>query len=799
MDFIKNIKNNSLLIIPNNIKEKVIEYISSLDRIIDVKILSLNELKKELLFNIDDESILFLMDKYNLKKEVAVEYLNNIYYVDNKSYNNEKLDKLVEMKNLLLDNNLINNSNFFLNKYKDKNIYVYGYDYIDSFNNKLLSYFNNVEIITKDKVKESNKVYGFNSLNEELLFVLENVVKLIDNNVPLNKIVICNTDDDYKKELYKLFNMSNILIDIDNNSSIASTVIGNKVLSLLKETNNIEDTLDYIVNNYDLENDYNNKVYMKILSIINKYNIYDYNFNIKYDCIKNDLSKETIDTSNNGIRVESFSNNIFNDDEYIFLVNFNDGNIPVIHKDEEFITDNIKNLLGLDKTNILNDYEKSSLINNILSTKNLYISYKLKYKEDEFYPSSLIDNKVLINDKYEIDYNTCYSKKYIDLKLASEIDNLIKYDKKSTYLDTLYNSTSIPYRTYDNKYKAINKEDLKEYLNNKVNLSYSNINTFYNCSFRFYLDNILKINTFDESFDTNVGSLFHYCLSKINEDDFDLDKYWNEYLKDRDLSSKEKFYLNKLKKELIIIVDFIKEFNKDTGLTNIYTEKKIEIDKSKEMSVCFKGFIDKIMYKEYDGNTLVSIIDYKTGSAECDIHDSIYGLSMQLPIYLYLIDKGKIFDSYKPVGLYLQKILSGEVNIDENKSYIEQKYSNLKLNGYSTDNILDLSRFDPTYESSKYISSMKMSSKGFYQYAKTLSEEEMHNIVNLVDKNIDNAIDSIENAKFDINPKHLSTDKEITGCKYCSYKDICFRKNEDIKEINKYKDLSFLKSGDNNE
>ena len=191
MDFIKNIKNNSLLIIPNNIKEKVIEYISSLDKIIDVKILSLNELKEELLFNIDDESILFLMDKYKLKKEVAVEYLNNIYYVDNKKYNNEKLDKLVEMKKLLLEKNLINSNNFFLNKYKDKNIYVYGYDYIDSFNNRLLSLFNNVEIITKDKIKESNKVYGFNTLNEELLFVLENVVKLIDNDVPLINYLIC--------------------------------------------------------------------------------------------------------------------------------------------------------------------------------------------------------------------------------------------------------------------------------------------------------------------------------------------------------------------------------------------------------------------------------------------------------------------------------------------------------------------------------------------------------------------------------------------------------------------------------
>jgi len=792
VNFTKDIKNNSLLIVPSSIKDKILDRIDEENRLINIKIVSFNELKKELLFSLDDEASLFLMDKYKLKKEVAEEYLNNLYYIEDKKYDNEKLDSLVEKKNILKENNLLIENNRFIKNYKNRNVYVYGYDYIDSFNNKLLSFFDNVEIIEKVPIKESNKVYEFKYLKDEIDYLIESITKLIDKGVSLDKIIICNADDDYKRELYKIFKMSNISIDIDISTSIGSTIIGKKALDYLLESKSIESTLEYIIDNFDVEK--NNELYRKILNIFNKYNTYEYDFNIIYECIKSDFNNIKITSnSGNGIRLEDFNNNIFNDDEYVFLVNFNEGNIPRIHKDEEFITDSIKPLLGLDQTSILNKYEKDSLIKNILCTKNLFISYKRFNKDEEYYESSLIDGKVLIKDNYEIDRNTCYSDTYINLKLASGIDNLIKFDKKSDYLNTLYNSTHIPYREFDNKYKQINKDKVMKYIDNKINLSYSNINTFYNCSFRFYLDNILKVNGFNESFDTFIGSLFHYCLSKLYEDNFNLEEAWNEYIKDREFTSKDRFYLKKLYKELEIIVDFIKEFNKDTGLTNTYTEKRVEIDKSHNMNVIFKGFVDKIMYKEYNGETLVSIIDYKTGSADCDIYDSAYGLHLQLPVYLYLIDKGNLFENYKPVGFYLQRILSGEVNIEEGKTYLEQKYKNLKLNGYSTSNEIDLSRFDPTYESSKYISSMKLSSKGFYAYAKVLDEDDMHKLVNLVDNKIDEAVLDIEEAKFDINPKALSTDKEVTGCKYCSYRDICFRKNEDIKNIEKYKDLSFLK------
>ena len=78
MNFTKDIKNNSLLIVPSNIKDNILDRIDEENRLINIKIVSFNELKKELLFSLDDEASLFLMDKYKLKKEVAEEYLNNL-------------------------------------------------------------------------------------------------------------------------------------------------------------------------------------------------------------------------------------------------------------------------------------------------------------------------------------------------------------------------------------------------------------------------------------------------------------------------------------------------------------------------------------------------------------------------------------------------------------------------------------------------------------------------------------------------------------------------------------------------
>ena len=192
------------------------------------------------------------------------------------------------------------------------------------------------------------------------------------------------------------------------------------------------------------------------------------------------------------------------------------------------------------------------------------------------------------------------------------------------------------------------------------------------------------------------------------------------------------------------------------------------------------GIIDKVLYKEEDDITYLAVIDYKTGNTNIKLDNMEYGIGMQLPIYLYLTSNMK-FKNIEVVGFYLQKLLS--TNLDNTKDYITARENNLKLEGYSINNPSILSKFDKTYNDSKLIKSMKTSKNGFYSYSKVLDKEEIDNIITSTDEMIDKVIDNILEADFSINPKVI--DGENVSCKFCEYRDICFRRENDIVYINR--------------
>ena len=86
---------------------------------------------------------------------------------------------------------------------------------------------------------------------------------------------------------------------------------------------------------------------------------------------------------------------------------------------------------------------------------------------------------------------------------------------------------------------------------------------------------------------------------------------------------------------------------------------------------------------------------------------------------------------------------------------------------------------------------MKVSSKGLSS-KKILDDIKIDKLYNIVDKNIDKAIDNIVNANFKINPKRI--DNVNVGCLYCPYKDICYMTEKDIEDLKSYKNLEFLEN-----
>ena len=767
---LENIKNNSILVIPNNIKKRIIKELNN--KLLNIKIMSLNELIKKYTFDYNDKTIYYLMKKENIKYEIAQNYIKNIYYIENINYDNIKLDKLVEIKNYLEENNLLIYDNLFKDYIKNKPIYIY-YNKISKYQEKIINEIKDITEVNIIKPEYNNytpQIHEFNTITEEIEFVAHNICDLINKKIDINKIKIVNLKDEYINEVKKIFKFYNIPIELNKKKLYGTKIVQDFIINY-KE--NIEETLEYIKENYNIEKEENNKIYNKIINILNNYSWCDNYLEVK-ELVINKLKNTNIETKlNNKIEIVELEEI---KDEYVFIIGFNQGSIPKIYKDEDYIDDSTKKLLNLSTSIENNIIEKENTIKLIKNIKNCIITYKLKTPFGVFYPSSIIeefDTEVI--KKHETN-NITYSEINDKINLTKKLDNLIKYNIKDNELETLYSNYEIPYNTYDNKFTKIDKNNLLEYINNKLLLSYSSMDNYYHCAFKYYINNILKLNPYEETFYTIIGSLFHHVLEKTLKNNDDYKKYWNEYISTLKLTNKEKFFINNLEETCKFTVETIKKQLEYISLDKTKYEEKIYINK--DTKITFMGIIDKLMYKEENEQTLVAVIDYKTGNTNIDLNKTIYGLSMQLPIYLYLA-KNSGLKNVKIAGFYLQNIINKKN--DEN---------NLKLNGYSTSNKEILKQFDSSYEFSNLIKSMRTKSDGdFYSYSKTLNETETNNLINLVDNKIEEAGNNILEAKFDINPKKINGIN--IGCEYCTFKDICFKKENDtvyLKEQN-YKEF----------
>lgn len=779
----KNLKDNTLLIIPNHLKETIL--LSFCDELKNIKIMTESEFLKKYYFDYDLETIYYLMNKYKLKYEVVLIYLKNLYYVENKEYSNEKLNKLVEIKKELEEHNLLKYKPLFLNKLKSMNIVFYNFYDLDKF---YLNLIDNLKKITSVEVinEENNcyyehKIYEFKNAEEEVEFVATKICELVLSGVNINNIVLLNSSDIYTNHIKRIFKYFSIPINIKDNNSLLGTKMGTFFLENINS--DISKTFELLEINFDLKNSLNLEIYNRLITISNKFSfVSDYmeiKELLKVELLNTKLSDVILDEA---VKVEVLEDYIPNDNEYVFLLGFNQGECPKNLKDEDYINDLLKEKLNLSTTTSKNIIHNKKIISIIKNAKNLWITYKLNGEQGSLTVSSLnekLNYEVIHNIK--ISYN--YSNLNNNLKLARYMDDYLKYGSKNEDLDLLNNTyKNNVYRKYDNKFNGIKKTS------ENITLSYSSMDNYYKCSFKYYISSILKLNCYEETFMTYIGSLFHYVLSK--KDNLSLEDSITEFMNNnpKEFTNKENFFLEKLKKDLEFILDVIKKQKDYTNFHNALYEKYIEIPKGNDK---FIGIVDKILLN--DNKTLGAIVDYKTGNPSLELNYIEYGLGLQLPIYLYLINK--INPDIEVVGFYLQKILPSLITRNPLKDITSQKRDLLKLQGFSLSEEEKLSEFDKTYIDSELIKSMKVGNNGFYAYSKTLTKNNMENIVKIIDQKIDEALTNIHNNNFDINPKVINN-KNI-GCEYCKFKDICYMAEKDIVRLKDIDNLDFL-GGDNN-
>ena len=803
-EFLNDIKNNGKYHVccPLEYKKLILEKISEDPLSYNVSFYTIEQLVEKLTFSYDQNAIYYLMDRKKYNYDEAITYLKNMLFsimIENKD---EKVEYLKSLYSELLENKIIDIDELFINFFKQEKLIICGYSVIKKEYQTILEKIYSQEITWYIfDCPKNNNIFGYlcNNNEEELHLMLENVSKLIKDGVPLDKIKVIGINNKERARL--LFSYYNIPVNYDDSESIVNFPIINK--------DSIEDIDVDSLSNSELE------IYQQYIDCLNSIHFTNgKNEEIKKEIISKKINQLKIQNQKfkNAIDIinyDSYLDNYIYSDCYLFILGLNEGILPKLHKDEDYFKDSLKMINNINTSYFENEISRKNLKNLINSCKYVHISCS-SYGDTKLYPSSIIKElEIKLNDG-TLDYSQ-FSDKYNKLLLVRKLDLLRKYGTKQKALDSLFSTYQMnDYLKYDNQFKVKDKEKYQETIrmfhNGKIKLSYSSLNLYYSCPFAYYAGKILKVNKYEDNFANYLGSLFHYVLEKVFSNNIFTNDYIdnaiNEFIStnnDYQLTKKDRFLLERLLEELKEIIEAIRAQNDYLTYPNSIFEKELQIvtnDKidGYDIEKEFSGKIDKIYYKEVkiDGEvvTYVSLIDYKTGKANIELDLLEYGLSMQLPIYIYLTKEAKLANNIKIGGLFIQEILNKDIKLDIKgdasdesleEAFKSERFKNLKLNGYLAS---DNDGFDSSENNSLVIYGLRKKLDGnFYGYSKILSDEQISDIFRTTQKVINDAYRKIFYGDFKIEAKYLKD--KVDSCKYCNYRDLCYKTYNNIIHIKK--------------
>ena len=769
------------IICENSNKNVVLK--NNMDKILNYTFLTLNQLIEALTFNVSKEAIAYLSINKNIKPKIAKMYIDNLKY-ESLFFDNSKLNYLKELKEELEEKGFISYDELFVNYLKSTPVTFVGY-----LETKELKFCLN--LLNKNNIKyelynfkdleyKKRDVYGFRNISDESRFVFNKIKELLDSGISIYNIKIANYSDEYEYDFKRLSSYYQIPINFKAHQNILSTPIAHRLFELLELNLSFDDI------SKKLKEDFNSPYLKKIINIINSYKLYHYESKLTKDIFKYELSLMSFNkiTYENGIElidIETYASQI---NDHIFLLGFNLGSCPKIYKDIDYFDDRLRIKLGLDTSNDLNSYAKEDLLRALNRDTNIYISYKLKSSTANFIPSFLV-KELGYNEVLDTHYQFGLNEAEDGVVYSISLDEYNKFGTiQNEFNKTIYD---INYLNYDNKFNGIDVDKLNENLE-VIKLSYSSLNNYYECPFKYYLKNVLNVSLITKNTSADFGTYTHEILEKSYDRDFDFEKVSEQALKhikdnlnknNLDLTDRDLFFMELFKDLAKRVLEFNQKYEANTDFNDVLTEPKlmVRLDNGK---LIFEGKVDKILFNKKSDKTIFAVIDYKTGNnIDIDLSNLDDGMHTQLPIYYYLVKNSECvtndFNNPDLIGLYYHKI--------------SLKDDNLKLKGYTKDGQANIDIVDKDH-TGEYIDSIVKLKSGM-KNKRSLSNDDINYFDELVVNLLNDAYTAIRGAKFDIKPKK---GKKINACSYCDMKDICYKKYEDIFNL---EDKPFKKKEDN--
>lgn len=244
-------------------------------------------------------------------------------------------------------------------------------------------------------------------------------------------------------------------------------------------------------------------------------------------------------------------------------------------------------------------------------------------------------------------------------------------------------------------------------------------------------------------------------------------------------------------------VDFELSINNDGDLKP-YT---ITLDDGRVLKII--GNIDRVDSFEKDGKNFIRIIDYKTGVKDFVLSDVLYGLNMQMLIYLFAISQNgeQRYGDVVPSGILYYQAKSNVSKLPRNSTneeIVQQKIKDGKSNGMVLENFDVLNAMEKDIQGNFIPVSVdkKNNLKGTF-----ISHTQLLELNRRADKILIDMVNELHNGKIPAYPVfRKGYDKT---CEFCDYMSVCgFECTDKKREIEKiaHKDtLNILNGGESDE
>ena len=327
---------------------------------------------------------------------------------------------------------------------------------------------------------------------------------------------------------------------------------------------------------------------------------------------------------------------------------------------------------------------------------------------------------------------------------------------------------------------------------NNIYLSASRIENYNGCSFSYFCRYVLNISPPKKAELDSMqrGTIVHFIMENVlktlgsniknsteNEIKVLVNKYMDEYLKDIECSEYLKnprfefLYKNIAKMCLAVLVHISDEFKVckfepvsfelDISKKGKLPLLKVEFKNGREVNI--DGKVDRVdALKGVQGENYIRIVDYKTNSKAFYLPDVLYGLNMQMLIYLYAIKKlgADLYGKVTPAGI-LYKPSKRRLQKDN----AEDK-TGLAMNGMVVNNEEVLNGMDNT-NSGKYAPQNTGRDR---KSDPIISAEDFETVLSYVEKQISKTAKNITDGIFDVNP---IMSEGYSACKYCEFGSVC--------------------------